>query len=83
MIHPFVDGNGRVGREVLRHMLARSGYPDILIRREDWEKYINALEHWHRKKTAQMVEAFSGLLLGDKRARLFNEILSRRTRVSP
>lgn len=78
MIHPFIDGNGRVGREVLRHMLARAGYPDILIGREDREKYINALRDGHRGNAEQMVKAFSELLLADKREKLFREILSLR-----
>jgi Fic family protein len=43
MIHPFSDGNGRVGREVLNFMLMREGYPKLLLGypRED---YIQALE---------------------------------------
>ncbi len=83
MIHPFIDGNGRVGREVLRHMLARAGYPDILIRSEDREKYINALRDGHRENTEQMVKAFSELLLMDQREKLFREILSRRVENAP
>jgi Fic family protein len=80
MIHPFIDGNGRVGREVLRHMLARAGYPDILIGRGDREKYLDALRAGHRGEVDQMVKMFSELLLKDKRAGLFREILSRKAR---
>ena len=74
LIHPFGDGNGRVGREVLRYMLAKSGYPDILIRGEDREKYLDALRVGGLGETGQMVRAFADLLLNDKRAKLFKEI---------
>jgi len=83
LIHPFIDGNGRVGREVLRHMLARAGYPDILIWREDRERYLNALRDGNKGKTEQMVKAFSDLLLKDNRGKLFREILSRRAEHPP
>ena len=75
LIHPFGNGNGRVGREVLRRMLAKAGYPDILIRREDREKYLDALRAGSRGEKGQMVKAFVDLLVSDKRAKLFKEIL--------
>jgi Fic family protein len=61
MIHPFSDGNGRVGREVLNFMLMREGYPKLLLGypRED---YIQALELGDEEKYAEMVISFSGLI---------------------
>jgi Fic family protein len=44
MIHPFTDGNGRVGRLILNFMLVRAGYPPALILK-DWRTcYISALQ---------------------------------------
>jgi Fic family protein len=44
MIHPFVDGNGRVGRLLMNLILMRYGYPIAVIAREDRLRYYDALE---------------------------------------
>lgn len=43
VIHPFFDGNGRVGRLVMLTQLLANGYPPILISVEDRHKYYTAL----------------------------------------
>ena len=43
-VHPFVDGNGRVGRLLLNLMLMRDGYPPALMLREWRVRYITALD---------------------------------------
>lgn len=42
-IHPFVDGNGRVGRLVLNFMLIQQGYPPGVILKESRTAYLKAL----------------------------------------
>lgn len=42
-IHPFFDGNGRVGRLIMLTQLMAKGYPPILIQAEDRHKYYTAL----------------------------------------
>lgn len=42
-IHPFSDGNGRVGRFLINTILVNSGYPPLIIRKTQRESYINAL----------------------------------------
>lgn len=51
-IHPFEDGNGRVGRFLINVMLVNAGYPPIIIRKTQRISYFNALERFDngRKK---------------------------------
>jgi fido (protein-threonine AMPylation protein) len=42
-IHPFVDGNGRVGRLILNFMLLQEGYPPAVILAEHRARYLQAL----------------------------------------
>lgn len=43
-IHPFEDGNGRVGRILLNAILIDAGYPPLIIRKTMRQKYFGALE---------------------------------------
>ncbi len=43
-IHPFLDGNGRVGRLVLNLILVRLGYPPAIIYKRDRARYLRALQ---------------------------------------
>ena len=43
-IHPYVDGNGRIGRFLMNTMLASGGYPWTIIRMKSRAEYMAALE---------------------------------------
>lgn len=43
-IHPFIDGNGRVGRELMRLQLHEYQFPTIPISIKNREQYLKALE---------------------------------------
>ncbi len=48
-IHPFQDGNGRVGRLLLNYVLLRQGYPPLDIRLKDRGKYYKCLQLYDHK----------------------------------
>jgi Fic family protein len=43
-IHPYMDGNGRIGRFMMNSMLASGGYPWTIIPVERRDEYMKALE---------------------------------------
>ena len=43
-VHPYMDGNGRMARFLMNTMLASGGYPWTIIRVEDRNAYLAALE---------------------------------------
>ena len=43
-IHPYLDGNGRIGRFLMNAMLASGGYPWTIIRLKRRKQYMAALE---------------------------------------
>lgn len=43
-IHPFIDGNGRTARAITNLELIRAGYPSIIIKKKERDRYIDALE---------------------------------------
>lgn len=73
LIHPFIDGNGRVGREILNYMLQETGFPALIIPLAKRENYLNALYHGNNGEYHQMIQGFIELL-HDNREKIFNEI---------
>ena len=43
-IHPFTDGNGRVGRALLNFVLRRNEFQTLFLDLEHREKYLDAVE---------------------------------------
>ena len=55
-IHPYPDGNGRMARFLMNTMLASGGYPWSVIRVENRDPYLAALE---RASVHQDIEPFA------------------------
>lgn len=50
-IHPFEDGNGRVGRFLVLATLLNSGYPPLIVRKTQRVAYFNALDDFDNGRT--------------------------------
>ncbi len=63
-IHPFVDGNGRIGRVLINYQLMRLGFPMIIIRNKEKQTYYGAFDDYRNKKSPDTMERviFLGLL---------------------
>jgi hypothetical protein len=58
-IHPFRDGNGRVGRLATNLLLVRHGYPPAVIHKRDRTRYLDALRRADRGDPEPLAEMFA------------------------
>lgn len=57
-IHPFADGNGRVGRLAMNYLLVRQDHPPVVIHEEDRKAYYDALEAWDTDQQLDVMRVF-------------------------
>ncbi|BBO81829.1 hypothetical protein DSCO28_23950 [Desulfosarcina ovata subsp. sediminis] len=62
-IHPYFDGNGRIGRFLMNVMLASGGYPWTVVPFEKREEYMSALEAASVRQDIEPFAAFLGRLV--------------------
>ena len=57
-IHPFADGNGRVGRTLLNYWLMINDYPPIIVYEEDRRAYYDALQGYDEQENLPLLVQF-------------------------
>jgi len=62
-IHPYVDGNGRMGRFLMNTMMASGGYPWTVITVDTHDQYMAALEQASVNKNIKPFVGFLGELM--------------------
>lgn len=61
--HPFVDGNGRIGRVINNYLLIREGFVPINIKFIDREKYYDAFKEFDTTNATTVMEEIVGKAL--------------------
>lgn len=57
-IHPFADGNGRVGRTLMNYYLIINNHPPIVVYEEDRKEYYKALEAFDKGEELEPLVSF-------------------------
>ncbi len=57
-IHPFADGNGRIGRVLINYLLIANNLPPIVLFENDCEEYYLALEYFNSKQEINKMVKF-------------------------
>ncbi len=65
-VHPFNDGNGRIGRVLINYQILQTGFPPIIIRDKEKKAYYDSFKEYresNKRKSAMMEKVLSLALL--------------------
>ena len=62
-IHPFIDGNGRIGRAITNYQLIQLGFPSIIIRNKEKNHYYQAFKDYDVEQKTKGMEKIITLAL--------------------
>ncbi|OGE42158.1 hypothetical protein A3B45_00700 [Candidatus Daviesbacteria bacterium RIFCSPLOWO2_01_FULL_39_12] len=62
-IHPFNDGNGRIGRVLINYQLYKLGFPGIIIRDKEKTAYYRSFGEYRDDKQTKTIERIISLAL--------------------